>query len=303
MGEIMSLLDFVIIGLPKAGTSSLYSWLNAHPQIQGSNPKEPFFFMDTAHPLARREANYHVQGIDSYKQFFLEPRQGRLRFEATTHYFYQQTAINYITQLKPQPLVIIVLRKPSERIYSSFRFTQENLANMDRSLTFNQYVEHLLNKNMASLKHYFYSESSYYIACHELELSKYLNWLDRWSERLHSNKLHTTLFEDLKHNPKKVVKDICDKLDVESSFYDSFRFEPKNQTISINNQWLHRLARQWGSKIPSGKIKEFAKSWYYQMQQSKLQPPQDTWSEGLKMLDVFFEPWNRGLEEKYSLDL
>lgn len=41
--------DFVVVGAPKAGTSSLARYLSLHPDIHMSNPKEPNFFNDPAH--------------------------------------------------------------------------------------------------------------------------------------------------------------------------------------------------------------------------------------------------------------
>jgi len=41
--------DFVVVGAPKAGTSSLARYLSLHPDIHMSHPKEPNFFNDAAH--------------------------------------------------------------------------------------------------------------------------------------------------------------------------------------------------------------------------------------------------------------
>ena len=39
--------NLLIIGVPKAGTTSLFSYLNLHKEVFGSSPKEPGYF----HPL------------------------------------------------------------------------------------------------------------------------------------------------------------------------------------------------------------------------------------------------------------
>jgi hypothetical protein len=36
--------DFVIVGAPKCGTTSLYTYLATHPQISMASQKEPFFW-------------------------------------------------------------------------------------------------------------------------------------------------------------------------------------------------------------------------------------------------------------------
>jgi hypothetical protein len=40
----MSLPDFIIGGAPKCGTTALFEYLNQHPQVFTSTPKEPHFF-------------------------------------------------------------------------------------------------------------------------------------------------------------------------------------------------------------------------------------------------------------------
>ena len=37
-------VDFFIVGAPKAGTTSLYHYLNEHPKISMSSVKEPNYF-------------------------------------------------------------------------------------------------------------------------------------------------------------------------------------------------------------------------------------------------------------------
>ena len=37
-------VDFFIVGAPKAGTTSLYHYLNQHPKISMSSVKEPNYF-------------------------------------------------------------------------------------------------------------------------------------------------------------------------------------------------------------------------------------------------------------------
>ena len=41
-------VDFFIVGAPKAGTTSLYHYLNEHPQVEMSLQKEPDYFSDKA---------------------------------------------------------------------------------------------------------------------------------------------------------------------------------------------------------------------------------------------------------------
>ena len=69
--------DFLIVGAQKAGTTSMFHYLNQHPQIIGAYNKEVGFFS--------RDENYK-KGNKWYRQFFKDWRRpfgAKLYFEAT----------------------------------------------------------------------------------------------------------------------------------------------------------------------------------------------------------------------------
>ena len=74
----MTMPNFFIVGAQKAGTTSLYHYLNQHPQVYMSPIKEPFFFdheMDSKGEVVRREFEGHRQpprftNIEEYSALF-----------------------------------------------------------------------------------------------------------------------------------------------------------------------------------------------------------------------------------------
>lgn len=205
------MIDFCIIGMPKAGTSSLFQWLAAHPAVEGASPKETFFLMDAEHPLrCRNGVDFLRDGPAGYDKFFSDSAGRRLRCEATTHYFYQSVARNYLSSLDDPPLIVFLLREPAHRVLSSFRFTQENLGNCDRQLTFDQYVKALLSGEAGCLdRHYSCGGGSLYVAKRELEFANYAHWIDWWQQVFPRNRVEIILFEELRQNPKEVTMRLC----------------------------------------------------------------------------------------------
>ncbi len=68
----MSLPNLVIIGAMKCGTTSLYKYLDMHPEIRMSELKEPDFFVDTWEELwdlGMPQGRWH-KGIDWYRSLF-----------------------------------------------------------------------------------------------------------------------------------------------------------------------------------------------------------------------------------------
>lgn len=101
--------DFIIIGVPKAGTTSLLHWLGHHPQIWAHPRKELHFFNGA-----------WEQGAAWYSAQFpvFQSRSGILRGEATPNYFHNPLVPARVSETAPETRLILLLRDPLERAVS-----------------------------------------------------------------------------------------------------------------------------------------------------------------------------------------
>jgi hypothetical protein len=122
----MALPDFLVAGVPKAGTTALHAALSRHPGIYMSPIKEPKFFLTDGPPPARggpgdaltyRE---HVWERDKYEALFDAAAPGTLRGEATPLYLYDAGAMGRIRALIPDVKLIVIIRDPVERAHSNW---------------------------------------------------------------------------------------------------------------------------------------------------------------------------------------
>ena len=109
-----ALPGLIIIGGMKCGTSSLFNYLNQHPQLFGSKYKEVGYF-------CRDE--FYSQGEKWYRTHF--PRvedmpDGSLAFDATPDYLLYPEAPARIAELLPDVKLIALLRNPTERAISHY---------------------------------------------------------------------------------------------------------------------------------------------------------------------------------------
>lgn len=101
--------DFIITGVQKGGTTSLFAYLDQHPQLKLSRPKEVHFFDD----------NYQ-KGMRFYKRYFPLKWNQRKTGEASPYYIFHPHVADRIKAELPDVKIIILLRNPILRAYSHY---------------------------------------------------------------------------------------------------------------------------------------------------------------------------------------
>ncbi|OAA28561.1 Sulfotransferase family protein [Frankia sp. EI5c] len=122
----MSLPDFLVIGVPKAGTTAMHAALSRHPELFLSRVKEPKFFLSDGPPPAQggpgdaQTYQEHVWRRADYEALFDAAPAGALRGEATPFYLYDLDAQNRIRRLLPKARLLVLLRNPVDRAHSNW---------------------------------------------------------------------------------------------------------------------------------------------------------------------------------------
>jgi hypothetical protein len=106
--------DFLIVGAPKCGTTSLYRSLRDHPRLYASTRKEPHFFCDVLPP------HFRSMDADAYFALFADAPESSLAFEASTNYVYSEAACRRIRDHSRDSRIIVILRDPVARAYSEY---------------------------------------------------------------------------------------------------------------------------------------------------------------------------------------
>ncbi len=108
--------DYVIVGMMKSGTSSLYRWLAQQPECAPAGAKEPDFF-------SRDEV--WARGVSWYSTMFDHAPRDKLVGEASTSYTKpfanSSVSAQRMARLLPDARLILVVREPTERLRSHYR--------------------------------------------------------------------------------------------------------------------------------------------------------------------------------------
>ncbi|MGE0562560.1 MAG: sulfotransferase domain-containing protein [Flavobacteriales bacterium] len=109
------LVDNIIIGAGRSGTTSLVEYLNQHPEINFSTIKEVTYFSVEEHFKRGRE----------YLHSFFENRKGILS-TSDTYLFMDADAPEKIQKYNPDIKLIVILRDPAKRTFSNFQYSINN---------------------------------------------------------------------------------------------------------------------------------------------------------------------------------
>jgi hypothetical protein len=203
-----ALPDFLIIGAPKCGTTSLYYLLTEHPHIVPAAAKELHFF-----------SSHFDLGIEWYRRCFLRPtlKDGRstITGEATPSYLPDLYAPARVAEVVPQARLIVLLRNPVDRAYSHYQMGRRK--GWETRATFEEAVgaEHAARqlgegeatsepKNSITL-----DADSWYLSG-----GIYVDQLARWSSLFRDEQMLVLRSEDFSWRPEAALKRVLGFLEL-----------------------------------------------------------------------------------------
>ncbi len=136
----MVLPNFLLIGPPKTGSTSLYQYLKAHPEVYLSQIKEPGFFMMKGKEVGEYFSNkyYSITNLADYQALFEDVENEGAIGEASTRYIYSTYAAKNIAEIIPGAKLIAVLRNPADRAFSEYLMMR--LKDWEEDLSFEEVI-------------------------------------------------------------------------------------------------------------------------------------------------------------------
>ena len=255
MNKLSNLPYAIIAGAPKCGTTSLFNWLADHPEVCPAKVKETRYFIDKGYPIYDEKCNYRTGGLPGWAELFdtYQPNH-KIRLEATPDYIYQEAPLTGLAGLERPPTIIFVLRKPSERIYSLFKFAQNNMAILPPKMKFQDFLE-LIYEEDAILKERIILKNA-------IAHSYYSFYIKKWIRAFGGENIHIFFFEEMISEYESFIKKICGVLHIDKSFYNNYKPNKNNETVAIRLQSFQRFNRKISSKIPDGHLKLILKKIY-----------------------------------------
>lgn len=218
--------NFLLIGAPRSGTTTLYRYLAEHPDVYMSPVKEPWYFsLADRGPWTGPGDAPGVHTIEHYMSLFSGYRGETAVGEASTSYLWDARAATLIHKTLPNVRLVVILRHPVDRAYSNYL---QHVMQRRETLTFSEALrreEERLERGWSP--YWSYSGMGFY----GQQLQRYLQLFPRENVLI----LFT---DDLQHRPKWLFRTLCSFLGVEYKEYTSIGQEnaaglPRNLLAQI----------------------------------------------------------------------
>jgi hypothetical protein len=244
--------NFIIAGVARCGTTSLYHYMNQHPEIGFPSQKEPKYFSSIFLKFPHRGIgddtvdSIVVKTKDQYFDLFSKLNKYKAIGEASSDYLYfHEYTVDAIKKELGDIPIIFSIRNPIERAYSAYsnliRDGRENLEFMEALKAEDKRLEDNWDWMWAYKKGGLYADA-----------------IEHFQKEFSNVKV--ILFDDLESEPDDVLKEIFqfinvdNKVSINTETQYSHSGKPKNKFIAMltdrNNKFFYTLRRLALSIIP-----------------------------------------------------
>lgn len=243
--------DFMIIGVMKGGTTSLFNYLNQHPQFLKPLRKETKFFSRDY----RQDLSYYKRfyPLNTYKEAWEKFRgETVLTGESNPSYIFLDYVPGRIYQDFSQMPFILMLRDPVERAFSHYRHLVKYF---NCQLTFKEVVEKELNEYFNE-DHTDYNTiqdfDKHYVRYSVLRRGIYHKQIKNWFNYFDREQFLILKSEELFQNPKSTYNEVLSFLGLNEYYPKSFKaFNPGVSTDfdEATREWLKEFYKPFNNKL------------------------------------------------------
>lgn len=240
-GPFHLLPDFIIFGVSRSGTTSLYQYLSQHPNVEPCAIKEPRFFDQYYH----RGINWYRMNFPSKWQKFIFTKVKHKKFitgEASGAYLQNPHAPKRIHNLNPNMKLILLLRNPVDRAFSHYL---RKIKNDSEKLSFEEAIDQEKSRIEGEQEKMEQNEKYYsptYHALSYLTTGLYSVRLKRWLKYFSMKQILILSNEEFLSDPQKIYDKTLEFLDLPTYKLSIFKkFSKQQLSMKMNSKTREKL--------------------------------------------------------------
>ncbi len=213
-------VEFFVVGAPKCGTTTLCRYLEDHPEVCFSSPKEVNYF--SSDDLKRQYLYYAepvVENLEDYHAVFQGGGSNCIYGEGSVSYLYYPAVASKIYKYNPSAKIIAMVRNPVDRAFSHYL--------MDKRLGYvEKTFEHIFNNPGDNVNHF----QQYF------SLGLYAEQLQRYVDVFGVERVKVYSDQELRHHSNDVLGNVCEFLGIKQDI--SMPTGRAHNEYKAPNNWL-----------------------------------------------------------------
>lgn len=236
--------NFFIVGAPKAGTTSLYAYLNRHEEVfMPKLIKEPDYFSHEA--ILKQDLYYktiHITEEKKYLALFNDVKGQKAIGEASVSYLFYSGTARKIYDFNPGSKIIMLLRDPIERAYSHY------LMDYRLGLIKDSFEDIILKQKTHRYSDMYYQQV--------VSLGEYAVQIERYLDVFGKGQVKILLYDQLRTDPEGLMCEVCDFLGISANYKVDLHDKhnayaaPKNAFVEKIYQ-MHQLRSSISRVVPN----------------------------------------------------
>lgn len=201
--------DFIVVGAPKCGTTSIHSYLSQSPYVYSPRKDLDYFGSDLAFSLP-------TPTREEYEQHFA-PAGRLVTGDVSVWYLYSKRAPSEIREYVPAARIVIMLRNPVDFMHSMHRQAifqnDESVASFEEALE----LENQRQQGKALPVGAYAGHAVFY-----RDLARFSQQIKRYLRHFPREQVHFIILDDLAKDPPHEWSRLCTFLEIPDSGVSSF---------------------------------------------------------------------------------
>lgn len=251
--------NFFIVGAPRCGTTALFRYLGAHPDVFEPAVKEPYYFgRDLLSPAALARENRLEEYLALYEGWTTEAAAG----DGTPWALYSKTAAKEIAAFAPDARIIAMVRDPVQMLHSFYHILQVTRAPLPMGvvkqdggvcLSFEEALETADQRRAeveASLAEGTFTGGAVHVF--HPDVARYTVQIQRYLNQFGPRRVHVVPYDQFRANTAAEYRRVLEFLNLDVTFAPPFIVHNRNRRV--RSQGLHRRLRRGTALGPLGGI-------------------------------------------------
>lgn len=224
--------DFLVVGAPKCGTTSLYSYFQQSPHVYVPRKELHYFGSDLEYSLP-------TPSRAEYERHF-EPAGARITGDVDVWYLYSRTAAEEIRGYVPEVRIIILLRNPVDFMYSMHSQAVYSQEETEPSFAAALELEAGRRRGKGVPRRSYVRHATFY-----RDLARFSGQIERYRAVFPPEQIHIMLLDDLAADAEAAWAGVCAFLRIPAGGVSRFGAVNVNKGLHVPRlAWAEALLRR-----------------------------------------------------------